>query len=294
MKKIVKEDVEITEELLDSISEEGIEDTESDIISEEAMAPTNPALMFDDKKVALIKKTIAVGATDDELQLFLYQAQRTRLDPLTRQIYFVKRGDKATIQPSIDGFRLIAQRSGVYAGQDEPVFEEKDGKLVKCSVAVYKFSPSGERYKSSVGVAYWDEYVPRPGQDFMWKQFRHTMLAKVAESLALRQSFPQELSGLYTMEEMTQDMEEIKNSHHNDTEEIKYETDPEYAEHENEERQRKGFIQGLEDDEELEERKKIENMCPQCGKHLVQRHGQYGDFMGCSGYPTCKFILKNK
>lgn len=29
--------------------------------------------------------------------------------------------------------------------------------------------------------------------------------------------------------------------------------------------------------------------CPWCGKQLVQRHGCYGDFVGCTGYPACRF-----
>ena len=31
------------------------------------------------------------------------------------------------------------------------------------------------------------------------------------------------------------------------------------------------------------------NICPRCGKKLVLRHGRYSDFMGCQGYPNCKF-----
>lgn len=31
------------------------------------------------------------------------------------------------------------------------------------------------------------------------------------------------------------------------------------------------------------------DVCPRCGKQLVIRHGKSGDFMGCSGYPDCRF-----
>ena len=34
------------------------------------------------------------------------------------------------------------------------------------------------------------------------------------------------------------------------------------------------------------------NICPRCGKKLVLRNGKYGDFYGCSGYPSCKFMKK--
>ena len=35
-------------------------------------------------------------------------------------------------------------------------------------------------------------------------------------------------------------------------------------------------------------------ICPRCGGNLVERHGRYGTFIGCSNYPRCKFILKDK
>lgn len=157
---------------------------------------------FDQKKIELIKRTVAVGATNDELAMFIYQARRAGLDPLARQIYFIKAGGRAMIQTSIDGFRVVAQRSGDYAGQDEPVFTLSETKeLEKCSVTVYKFSPLGERYPAAVGVAYMKEYHKAGG---MWDKMPHTMLSKVAEALALRKAFPQDLSGLYTADEMDQ------------------------------------------------------------------------------------------
>jgi DNA topoisomerase-1 len=32
--------------------------------------------------------------------------------------------------------------------------------------------------------------------------------------------------------------------------------------------------------------------CPRCGKELMSRSGPYGPFVGCSGYPACKYIKK--
>jgi len=31
-------------------------------------------------------------------------------------------------------------------------------------------------------------------------------------------------------------------------------------------------------------------MCPLCGKPLVKKHGRFGDFIGCSGFPECHYI----
>jgi len=164
---------------------------------------TTELLKFTPDQISLIKTQIAKDCTNDELALFLYQCKRTGLDPITRQIYAIKRSNRMTIQTSIDGFRVIAERSGTYAGQDEPIWiDDEKGFPVKCTVTVYRFSPNGQRYQAGVGVAYFKEYYPNPMN--LQKTMPHTMIAKVAEALALRKAFPQDLSGLYTSDEMGQ------------------------------------------------------------------------------------------
>ena len=169
---------------------------------------------FNKEEFELIRSQIAPEATPEELKLFLYQAQLTGLNPLTRQLYCIHRNvkqganwvKKMTIQTSIDGFRVIAERSGTYGGQSEPIFTEKDGTLVSCKVSVFRFH-NEVRYEASVGVAYWDEYAPKNNEGKvtgMWGKMPHTMLSKVAEALALRKAYPQDLSGLYTGDEMNQ------------------------------------------------------------------------------------------
>ena len=88
---------------------------------------------FSSEQVSLIARTIAKGATQDELSLFIAVSEKTGLDPFTRQIYSVPRWDSRLrcevrqIQVSIDGARLVAQRSGEYAGQDGPWWCGEDG-----------------------------------------------------------------------------------------------------------------------------------------------------------------------
>jgi len=163
-------------------------------------------ISYTEDQVKLIKSQVAPNATDSELQMFLYQCKRTGLDALTRQIYCIHRGGKMTIQTSIDGFRVIAERSGDYAGQDEPIFNEQDGKIISCKVTVYRFK-GDLRYPAAVGVAYMAEYN---AGNTMWNKMPHTMLAKCAEALALRKAYPQDLSGLYTTDEMMQVEEQKK------------------------------------------------------------------------------------
>jgi DNA topoisomerase-1 len=37
----------------------------------------------------------------------------------------------------------------------------------------------------------------------------------------------------------------------------------------------------------------LDETCPDCGRQLQRRVGRYGPFVGCSGYPDCRYIKKD-
>ncbi len=141
------------------------------------------------------------------VEAFLSHCQRTQLDPIARQIYCIERGGKWTTQISIDGARLVAERSREYRGQT-PTQWTADGREW-LDVWLDKEPPRAARVgihregfvEPLYAVATFDAY--NAGSP-IWKKMPALMLGKCAEMLALRKAFPQDLSGLYSAEEMEQ------------------------------------------------------------------------------------------
>lgn len=148
-------------------------------------------------------------ATRPMLDQLLHVCQHTGLDPWARQIYLRVQSGRASMQTSIDGLRLVAQRAaradGARLSYGPTGWCGPDGQWRDIWLA--DEPPAAARITVAIGdatypgVARWAEYGSDRG---MWRKMPALMLGKVAEALALRRACPADLSGLYTHEEMAQ------------------------------------------------------------------------------------------
>lgn len=162
--------------------------------------------------VQTIKDTVAKGATKEEFELFCAIAQSTGLNPLLRQVWFIKPNSyvskktgktvtpPAQIMTGIDGYRAIANTNGAYDGTEIETFRDKDGKPFKCVAKVHR----KDRKLPGVAEVWFREYY-KPGfngNDSIWDKSPTVMIEKVAESLATRRAFPLEVGPIRTFDEM--------------------------------------------------------------------------------------------
>lgn len=172
-----------------------------------ALAVNGEQNFWDDQQLAALKQIGLANAPKAELAVFLHYSQRTGLDPFARQIYMIERGGRYTIQASIDGLRIVAQRSGEYAGQVGPYWCGRDGEwtdvwLEPTPPIAAKVGVMRKGFTEPLwAVAKFDSYNANSP---IWKKMPDLMIAKCAEALALRKAFPNDLSGIYTAEEMEQ------------------------------------------------------------------------------------------
>lgn len=168
---------------------------------------------FTDQQIAALRQ-IGLGAnTQADVEVFFHQAKRSGLDPFRREIYMItrktKNGPKATIQTGIDGFYKIADRvtraTGGTWGIPETLWCGPDGQwrdvwLEETPPAAAKVTVerNGSRFTTVATSAEYNAGSP------MWQKMPARMIAKCAEALAIRRAFPDDLSGLYTSEEMAQ------------------------------------------------------------------------------------------
>ncbi|WP_261569332.1 recombinase RecT [Frankia gtarii] len=184
------------------------------------------------RQIAVLR-TLGVKAdvTNEELAIFQHVAQRARLDPFAKQIYLVGRYDRRAgrdvyrPQTGIDGFRLIAQRSGRYAGRAGQQWCADDG--VWRDIWVGTTPPTAAK----VGVRHYDDHgvLHETWATVMFSEFEVTnkdgkptgkwgtmpanQIAKCGEAAAHRTVFPDETAGLVVDEEMEKGDDEARREH---------------------------------------------------------------------------------
>lgn len=186
-------------------------------MSDRALATVRPndAAVFSAEEREVIRNAILPGATDADIAFIGRYARSTGLDIFARQLYVFKdsKSGKLTMQASIDGFRVVAERSQKYAGQLGPYWCGEDGQWVEvwlqnkppaaAKVGVLRNDFAQPLWAVARTMSYAQRY--RDGNFIgQWATMPDVMIAKCAESLALRRAFPRELSGIYTREEMAQ------------------------------------------------------------------------------------------
>jgi phage recombination protein Bet len=171
-----------------------------------------PIVDYSHDQLQLIKDVYAKGATDVEFKLFVEIARRKGLDIFSNQIFLVKRYDSSLqkevmrAQTSIDGYRLIADRTQSYTPGRKTEFTHDEKGNVLSATAFIKKRVGNEWHEISAEV--WFEEYKQTKKDgtltVFWKKMPHVMLGKCAEAVTLRKAFPADLSGLYTTDEMGQ------------------------------------------------------------------------------------------
>lgn len=170
-----------------------------------------------------IRKAAAQSATDDEFKTFMYLCTTYNLDPLKKEIYFIKYAGRSTIITSRDGYLKIANLNENFDGiesdvvyQGDVLTKKDDGslhiaygsehltfdksKLTGAFCSVFR----KDRTKATTVFVSIKEYYKKDAP--IWQQYTNAMILKVAEAMALKRAFA--ISGLVTKEEI-EDKEQI-------------------------------------------------------------------------------------
>lgn len=120
-------------------------------------------------------------------------------DFLDKNVYAIPFKGSYSLVTSISHARKIGMKSGV-VGKSAPVFEEKDNKIISCTVTIKR------KVKDYIGeyvaTVFFAEFNTGRG---LWTTKPRTMIAKVAEMHALRMACPEEMSDVYLQEEFSKE-----------------------------------------------------------------------------------------
>ncbi|MFA9459093.1 RecT family recombinase [Halalkalibacter sp. AB-rgal2] len=220
------------------MSEEKVTDLSPEQNSDELASTTGSLLHFSSEKIKVIKNTVAKGATDDELEMFMHLAERYQLDPFAKEIWFVKRPKKVKDAQGNWDYKRLPSGEIDYEGVDPIIMTSRDG-YVKVAQSdedfeelnsfeirskdKFHFNPMTKEIQHEFGadrgqitgawavckrkgrepaiiVVDFQEYKNAAGKNPVWDNYPSSMIRKVAEVIVLKRQF--NISGLVTQEEM--------------------------------------------------------------------------------------------
>lgn len=156
------------------------------------VSTTFKGLNNDNVKRAMIEGMMRGFKFDDFLEKNIYAI------PFTENKGKENESQTYSLVTSIDYARKVGMRSGII-GKSEPFYEEKEGRIISCSIKIKrKVGTDIGEFSSKV---FFSEFTT--GRN-LWTSKPRMMIAKVAEMHALRMACPEELSQMYTVEEMEQ------------------------------------------------------------------------------------------
>lgn len=160
-------------------------------------------------------RTAGFNAPKRYLDLLYHVARTSGLDPLRKHLYMVQDRDGWAVRTTIAGLLTAARRATNATGGTlaitAPSWGDRDGQWhdlwgpgdppVAARVTVVR---DGHTFEA---VALFAEYAvfTEAGLNETWSKRPAGQLAKCAKAIALRDAFPDELSGLYTDDELAHD-----------------------------------------------------------------------------------------
>lgn len=187
--------------------------------------PRTTALDSNDDAVLMnaLRDSLYPGSKPESVAMVLNYCRAAGLDPLTKPVHLVPMSVKKpgggrdeyewrdVVMPGIELYRIKADRTGRYAGQDDAEFgpEIHNDKWNLsfpqwCKVTVYKLTDAG-RVAYSAKVFWLESYATAKRDtdmpNAMWKKRPYGQIEKCAEAAALRKAFP-EVGAQPTADEM--------------------------------------------------------------------------------------------
>jgi len=173
------------------------------------------------EKLELVKNTIAKGATNDELQMFVTLSKTYALDPFLKEIMFIKwfnatkQQNESYIYTSHAGYLKIANSNPDHEGivsfvvRSEDEFSIETDQQTGWVKVSHKMRMKGEingawarcdrkGRKPAIAFAKFDEYNKEKNP--IWKSNPSAMICKCAELIVLRRQYA--INGLYAEEEL--------------------------------------------------------------------------------------------